>query len=104
MGLCVQRAAEDLKRQLFESAAKSLGDEPASLFLRDGQVESRGGKKISYSAVIAKYFGANAGEIIGKGSYQDVKSGAAALGAPTTFWEIGWGGAEVAVDRDTGAI
>ena len=104
MGLCVQRAAGDLKRQLVECAAKAVGEEPANLFLHDGHVESRGGKKISYSAVIAKYFGANAGEIIGKGSYQDVKSAEAALGSPTTFWEIGWGGAEVAVDRDTGAI
>ena len=104
MGLCVQRAAQDLKRQLLDSAAKALNENAADLSLENGSVQTRDGKKISYSAVIAKYFGANAGEIIGKGSYQDIKSKEAALGAPTTFWEIGWGGAEVAVDRDTGAI
>jgi CO/xanthine dehydrogenase Mo-binding subunit len=104
MGLCVQRAAQDLKRQLLESAAKALSENAADLFLQDGGIQSRSGKKISYSAVIAKYFGANAGEIIGKGSYQDIKSKEAALGSPTTFWEIGWGGAQVAVDQDTGAI
>jgi CO/xanthine dehydrogenase Mo-binding subunit len=104
MGLCVQRAAQDLKRQLLRAAAKMLDDKAANLFLKDGRVYSRKGKKIPYSAVIAKCFGANAGEIIGKGSYQDVKSAKAALGSPTTFWEIGWGGAEVEVDRDTGEI
>jgi CO/xanthine dehydrogenase Mo-binding subunit len=104
MGLCVQRAARDLKQQLLKTAAKALNEKVANLFLKDGHVHSRRGKKISYSAVIAKYFGANAGEIIGKGSYQDHKSAKAALGAPTTFWEIGWGGAEVKVDRDTGKI
>src|SRR5581483_593155 len=97
MGLCVQRAAQDLKRQLLESAAKALNENAADLSLQDGSVQSRSGKKIAYSAVIAKYFGANAGEIIGKGSYQDIKSKDAALGSPTTFWEIGWGGAQFAV-------
>ncbi|HEX9445705.1 MAG TPA: molybdopterin cofactor-binding domain-containing protein, partial [Candidatus Binatia bacterium] len=104
MGLCVERAAADLKRQLVAAAAKALGEKPADLRLEDGHVHSRKGKKISYNAVIAKNFGADAGEIIGKGSYQDIKSAKAALGSPTTFWEIGWGGAEVEVDRDTGRI
>ncbi|HEY3302636.1 MAG TPA: xanthine dehydrogenase family protein molybdopterin-binding subunit [Candidatus Binatia bacterium] len=104
MGLCVQRAAQDLKKQLLSSAAKTLGEKSANLFLKDGHVHNRKGKKIPYSAVIAKYFGANAGEIIGKGAYQDQKNAKAALGAPTTFWETGWGGAEVEVDRDTGKI
>jgi CO/xanthine dehydrogenase Mo-binding subunit len=104
MGLCVQRAAQDLKQQLFKAAAKALGEKSIDLFLKDGHVHSRKGKKIPYSAVIARCFGANAGEIIGKGHYQDQKSAQAALGAPTTFWEVGWGGAEVKVDRDTGKI
>jgi CO/xanthine dehydrogenase Mo-binding subunit len=104
MGLCVQRAAQDLKRQLLQAAGKALGEKVANLSVKGGHVHSRRGKKISYNAVIAKYFGANAGEIIGKGSYQDVKSDKAALGSPTTFWEISWGGAEVKVDRDTGKI
>jgi CO/xanthine dehydrogenase Mo-binding subunit len=104
MGLCVQRAAQDLKRQLLDSAAKALNEDAVNLSLEGGHVESRSGKKISYPAVIAKFFGANAGELIGKGSYQDIKSAEAALGSPTTFWEIGWGGAKVAVNRDTGEI
>ncbi len=104
MGLCVQRAAQDLKRQLWRAASKALKEKVGNLFLKDGQVNSLRGKKISYNAVIAKYFGANAGEIIGEGSYQDQKSAKAVLGSPTTFWETSWGGAEVEVDRDTGDI
>ena len=104
MGLCVQRAAQDVKRQLLRAASKALNERVGNLFLKAGKVHSRRGKKISYNAVIAKYFGANAGEIIGKGSYQDLKSAKAVLGSQTTFWETSWGGAEVKVDRDTGEI
>jgi CO/xanthine dehydrogenase Mo-binding subunit len=46
----------------------------------------------------------NAGELIGRGAYQDIKTKQAALGSPTTFWEISWGAAEVEVDADSGAV
>jgi CO/xanthine dehydrogenase Mo-binding subunit len=49
-------------------------------------------------------FLSKAGELIGRGAYQDIKSKKAALGSPTTFWEISWGAAEVEVDRETGEI
>ena len=42
--------------------------------------------------------------MIGRGAYQSIKSPKAALGSPTNFWEISWGGAEVEVDSDTGEI
>jgi CO/xanthine dehydrogenase Mo-binding subunit len=51
-----------------------------------------------------KIFLSKAGEMVGRGAYQDIKTKKAALGSPTTFWEISWGGAEVEVDRDTGEI
>jgi CO/xanthine dehydrogenase Mo-binding subunit len=104
MGLCVQRAAQDVKKQLLRAASKGLKDKADRLYLKNGKVYDRKGRSISYAEVITKYFGAKAGEIIGKGSYQDQKSARAVLGSPTTFWEIGWGGVEVEVDRDTGEI
>jgi CO/xanthine dehydrogenase Mo-binding subunit len=104
MGLCAQRAAQDVKRQLLGAAAKALKEKLSSLKIKDGKIHSRKGRNVAYGDVIAKYFGAKAGEIIGKGFYQDIKSDKAVLGAPTTFWEIGWGGTEVEVDRDTGEI
>jgi CO/xanthine dehydrogenase Mo-binding subunit len=103
MGLAVQRAARDVKEQLLEAAAKVLGYKVAELKLKEGKIHSKG-KAVSYSDIITESFGSNAGEIIGKGIYRDVKTKKAALGATTTFWEVGWGGAEVEVDRQTGEI
>lgn len=104
MGLAVQRAAQDLKKQLLRAAAKVMGKKAAQLALKSGKVCSRGGRGVPYGNVIADYFGSKAGEIIGRGTYRDVISKKAVLGSPTTFWEVGWGGAEVQVDPETGAI
>ncbi|HEX9443201.1 MAG TPA: xanthine dehydrogenase family protein molybdopterin-binding subunit, partial [Candidatus Binatia bacterium] len=104
MGLAVQRASVDAKRQLLESAAEVLGCKSAELSLKDGKVCGRRGKEMPFGSVITEFYGSKAGEIIGRGVYRDLKTKKAALGATTTFWEVGWGGAEVEVDRDTGAI
>jgi len=104
MGLAVQRAAQDVKKQLLQAAAKVMGKKADQLVLKNGKVCSRGGEGISYGKVISDHFGSKAGEIIGRGIYRDVKSKKAVLGSPTTFWEVGWGGAEVEVDPETGAI
>ncbi|OGQ77950.1 MAG: hypothetical protein A3F90_18990 [Deltaproteobacteria bacterium RIFCSPLOWO2_12_FULL_60_19] len=104
MGLAVQRAAQDAKKQLFEAAAGALGCKIRELKLKDGKVHAGRGKSLAYGGVITEYFGSKAGEIIGRGIYRDIRTKKAALGATTTFWEVGWGGAEVEVDRETGAI
>jgi CO/xanthine dehydrogenase Mo-binding subunit len=104
MGLSVQRAAQDLKRQLLRHGAKALQANADRLSLKRGRVEDSKGKGISFEELMHRVFSAKAGEIVGRGAYQDVKSKKAALGSPTTFWEISWGGAEVEVDRDTGEI
>ncbi|MFQ5902418.1 MAG: xanthine dehydrogenase family protein molybdopterin-binding subunit [Candidatus Binatia bacterium] len=104
MGLAVQRASQDAKRQLLRAAAKILGKRADRLTLKNGKVYMHKGQAIPYSKIIAEYFGSKAGEIIGRGLYRDKKSKKAVLGSPTTFWEVGWGGAEVEVDPDTGAI
>jgi CO/xanthine dehydrogenase Mo-binding subunit len=104
MGLCVQRAAQDLKKQLLRAAAKVLRTVPSRLALKDGKIHGRDGQRLSYEQVLVKHFGAKAGELVGKGSYQDRKSARAVLGSPTTFWEVSWGAAEVNVDRETGFV
>jgi len=104
MGLSVQRAAQDLKRQLVRHAAKALKTPADRLTLKQGRIEGGKGQRISFEALMHKVFLSKAGEIVGRGVYQDVKSKRAALGSPTTFWEISWGGAEVEVDRDTGEV
>lgn len=103
MGLAVQRAAQDLKRQLMRHAGKLLKVDKAEISCRDGGIHSRD-QSVSFEKLMHKIFLSKAGEIIGRGTYQDVKSSKAALGARTTFWEISWGGAEVEVDVETGEV
>ncbi|MBI3001578.1 MAG: xanthine dehydrogenase family protein molybdopterin-binding subunit [Deltaproteobacteria bacterium] len=104
MGLAVQRAAQDVKKQLLQAAAKVMGEKVDRLTLKAGKVHGSKGKGVPYNKIIADYFGSRAGEFIGKGLYRDKKSKRALLGSPTTFWEVGWGGAEVEVDPETGVI
>ena len=104
MGLATQRAAQDVKKQLLRAAAKVMGERAADLTLQALHVHGPKGRRMSYADVISEYFGSSATEIIGRGMYRDKKSKKAALGSPTTFWEVGWGGVELEVDPDTGVI
>jgi CO/xanthine dehydrogenase Mo-binding subunit len=104
MGLSVQRAAQDLKRQLLQHAAKWLKAKPEDLALSGGRIHHADGESVSFAEVMQNVFLSKAGEMIGHGAYQDIKTREAALGSPTTFWEIGWGAAEVEIDPDTGQI
>jgi CO/xanthine dehydrogenase Mo-binding subunit len=104
MGLAVQRAAQDLKRQLLRHAAKLLKTAPERLALRGGKVHAAKGRSLSFEELMEGVFLSKGGELVGRGAYRDIKSKKAALGSPTTFWEISWGGAEVEVDPDTGEI
>jgi len=104
MGLSVQRAAEDLKGQLLRHGAKLLKTKPEKLALSGGKIHGAKGQTLSFAELMQKVFLSKAGEMIGRGAYQDIKTKQAALGSPTTFWEIGWGAAEVEVDPDSGEI
>jgi CO/xanthine dehydrogenase Mo-binding subunit len=103
MGLSVQRAAQDLKRQLLRHAAKVLKTKAEQLSLSGGKISGKN-RSLSFAELMQKVFLSKSGEMIGRGAYQSLKSSKAALGSPTNFWEISWGGAEVEIDRDTGEI
>ena len=104
MGLCVVRAAAELKKQLRHAAAKLFGCKADKITFKNGHVSAGKGKRLSYEQVLNRKFGAKGGELLAKGTYQDVHSKKAVLGSPTTFWETSWGGAEVEVDPDTGVV
>ncbi|MGH7926375.1 MAG: xanthine dehydrogenase family protein molybdopterin-binding subunit, partial [Candidatus Binatia bacterium] len=104
MGLSVQRAAQDLKQQLLHQAAKLLKAKREKLALRGGRIHGGKGQSVSFAQVMQNVFLSKSGEMIGRGAYQDIKTKQAALGSPTTFWEIGWGAVEVEVDPDSGQI
>jgi CO/xanthine dehydrogenase Mo-binding subunit len=104
MGLSVQRAAQDLKRQLLRHAAKILKTKPDQLHLAGGKIAGGKNQSLSFTELMQRVFLSRSGEMIGHGAYQSIKSPKAALGSPTNFWEISWGGAEVEVDLETGEI
>ena len=104
MGLSVQRAAQDLKRQILRHAAKILKTKAARLALSDGKIVGAKSQTLTFTELMQKVFLSRSGEMIGRGAYQSIKSAKAALGSPTNFWEISWGGAEVEVDQETGAL
>lgn len=104
MGTAVQRAAQDASKQLLQCAAKVLKQKAGNLRLHNGHVVVGERPVISYGKVIVDFFGSKAGEIIGKGLYKDKRNAKAVLGSTTTFWEVGWGGVEVEVDPETGAV
>ena len=104
MGLAVQRAAQDLKQQLFREAARRLNTGTRQLASKNGKIVNAKGRALSYEELITGRFEAKAGELVGRGTYKDKKSKRAVLGSPTTFWEVSWGGAEVEVDPETGEI
>ncbi len=104
MGLSVQRATQDLKRQLFRHAAKLLKVKPERLSLKGGGIHTGKHQSLAFEELMQRVFLSSAGELVGRGGYQDIKNNKAALGSPTTFWEISWGGAEVEVDPETGQV
>ncbi len=104
MGLSVQRAAQDLKRQIVRHAAKVLKTKAEQLQLSGGKIVGPKNQTLSFVELMQKIFLSRSGELVGHGAYQSIKSAKAALGSPTNFWEIAWGAAEVEVDRDTGEI
>ena len=104
MGLSVQRASQDLKRQILRHAAKILKTKAERLALRDGKIVGAKNQTLTFTELMQKVFLSRSGEMIGRGAYQSIKSAKAALGSPTNFWEISWGGAEVEVDQDTGEV
>jgi CO/xanthine dehydrogenase Mo-binding subunit len=96
VGTAVQRAAQDVKAQLRALAAECAGVGAEAVAWRDGRVEV-GGRRLAPAEVIQEWFGRLAGEVIGRGSVRD-------LGPAPAFWEIGMGGVELDVDRETGVI
>jgi CO/xanthine dehydrogenase Mo-binding subunit len=96
VGTAVQRACRDIKAQLAALAAETAGLPVENVVVADGRVEV-GSRSLEYAEVIRGWFGRPAGEVIGRGYVRN-------LGPSPAFWEIGMGGVEVEVDRETGEV
>jgi CO/xanthine dehydrogenase Mo-binding subunit len=100
MGRAVQEAAQDARSQLIKVASRIMDVPPEEISLEQGDVVV-GGRRISYGELICKHFATGGGEIIGRGSLEAMRREPA---RNPLFWEIGIGGVEVEVDRETGKI
>jgi CO/xanthine dehydrogenase Mo-binding subunit len=96
VGTAVQRAARDIKAQLLALAAETGGVPVGQVTWNDGRVHVTG-RSLDPAEVIREWYGRPAGEVIGRGYVRN-------LGPNPAFWEIGMGGVEIAVDRETGEI
>jgi len=100
MGKAVQLAAQDARKQLLELAAEQFEAPSEAITLLNGEALA-GGKKVSYGELIHHHFAMQGGEIVGLGY---AHGGMASTPANPLFWEIGIGGVEIEVDRETGEI
>lgn len=100
MGLAVQRAALEVRAQLVQIGARLLKVPRKAIELGDGTLSAGKRKTMSYAEAIAAHFGLPGGELVGRGYVRPPG------GRPVSpvFWEIGIGGAEVEVDRETGQL
>ena len=104
MGTAVQHAAEHLKAQISEIAAKEYGCTPDDITHADGKAWSPDGLAQSYGQVR----GIAGGDLEGFGVFQS-EGGSDTLdengqGIATPHWHQGAVGAEVEVDRETGKV
>ena len=129
VGLAVQAACADLWDNLRTRAAESVGATVEQVEVRDGLIHvpvaatgnggsgpapaaaldvggsgsapvSSSGEALTPAEVIRRWFGADAGEVVGVGVIR--RDGVTEMLPP--FWEIGAVGVEVAVDEATGEV
>jgi CO/xanthine dehydrogenase Mo-binding subunit len=104
MGLAVQRAAESIRDQALDFAARHLGIPREGLELRDWTVLAPDGTAHPLAPLIRKIYGGPGFEFTAHGFHKDEESQESAFEAPCRYWEVGWCGAEVEVDPETGRI
>lgn len=103
-GPAVQRAAQDVVRQILEIAGMVLGLDPATLRFGEGKVHYGENQSLPLRDVMIRHFGGTGGEIVGTGFFKVSRNNDAPLGYPCPFWEVGIGGADVVVDPETGEV
>jgi carbon-monoxide dehydrogenase large subunit len=111
MGLVVQEASADVRRQLLDMAGAVIEADPRDLELRDGTVAVRGApdRALGYGQIIAGFYG-GPGTVLGRGTvttkplYETMNAETGQSSRPSVFWMYAAIGAEVDVDPDTGQL
>lgn len=110
MGNAIQKAAEDVKRQLFDFMSEYYQVGSEDLELRDESVfvKNAPDKKLAITEVIKKIFKMPAGSIIGRyvfeSHYQSPDPETGQSDDVAIFWFAGGTAVEIEVDRETGKI
>lgn len=99
VGLAIQEACEDICRQAMAMAAEAF-EVPAEAVQRAGGGLTVEGAFRPWAEIIRAWWKLPAGELIGRGYVRR----AGKLAQLPVFWEVGMGGVELAVDRETGVI
>ena len=100
MGTAVKFAAADVHRQIKAIAAEQFGVDSERVVLKGGAAWC-GEARREFAEVVSGFFGMPGGELIGRGY---VRAGGGISPILPIFWEVGIGGAVVAVDADTGEL
>lgn len=101
-GMAVLRAARDVRAQLMAIAARVFSLPEEALEFREGAVWHEGESK-PHPALIKAHFGMVGGELIGRGEVRP-EGGTGSYAEGPVFWEVCMGGAEVAIDPETGKL
>lgn len=100
VGLSVQRACADVRRQLIDMAAEMASEAASEWRWQDGHLSSASSVVRTPAEVICDWFGGERGEVVGVGRTQ--KRGD--LDQWPSLWEVGMAGVVVSVDAETGQI
>ena len=101
-GLAVQRAAAEIRSQLLAIGSRIFDLPEEALQVRAASVWHEG-ESFPYPDLIKAHFGMVGGELIGHGEVRP-ETGSGSYAEGPVFWEVCIGGAEVAVDPETGRV
>lgn len=102
MGLAIEDAAADIRRQLGEMAAAAFDIDAEKVELRAGGIAAAG-REWSFAELLHAYFGIDSGEVIGIGRISP-RSREGRLAQAPLFWETAAAMCGLEVDEDTGAL
>jgi CO/xanthine dehydrogenase Mo-binding subunit len=102
MGMAVEDAAADIKRQLADMAASAFGVDSGAITLQPGGV-SADGREWRFAELLHAYFGIDSGEVIGLGKISP-RSRDDRLAQAPLFWETAAGMCGIDLDEGTGEV
>jgi CO/xanthine dehydrogenase Mo-binding subunit len=103
MGKAVQLAAQDIMRQLKQTAAKEYGIPEDRINFAEGKIRLPE-TAVDYAEVMFKRFGMQGGTLVGDGQVKTSVKDEQGEKTTSAFWFVAAGGAEVEVDTETGKV